>query len=69
MELDIYNNTERKIRCISNTKCYGTVDDYKLEVGKIYTLAGINVCSWHTEVYVYEIPGVFNSCSFEEIED
>lgn len=69
MELDIYNDTERKIKCVSNTKCYGTVDDYKLEVGKIYTLAGISIHSWHTEVYIYEIPGEFNSCSFEEIED
>lgn len=72
MQFDIWNHSERKIRCIDNTltgwfKC--NENSHLLTVGDIYTVTDVEVHSWHTNVYVAEIPGVaFNSVLFEEIE-
>lgn len=66
-KFDIYNNKPRKVICISNSDKWKTHDDYKLQVGKVYTIVSLNVCGFHTEVKVKELDGVFNSCSFEEV--
>lgn len=72
MDFDIRNNTERKIRCVRNDdiswfQCRHNAD--KLTPGEIYTVTDVDIHSWHTEIYLAEIPGVaFNSVLFEEIE-
>lgn len=71
--MDIFNNTKRKVVCVSNHDdgwwaC--KLNAHLLTVGEIYTLACIDVHSWHSEVYLKEIPGkTFNSVLFEEVEE
>lgn len=70
MELDIYNNIPRYVRCSNK---YSTPTDTRnwkqLEVGKIYYLTDLDMGSWHTDVYLEEFEGLsFNSVLFEEIE-
>lgn len=67
--MDIFNNKERKIKCIAkyDTSPYGC--DYDLlEVGKEYTVTEIYVYSWFTMIVLKEFPDKeFNSVLFEEI--
>ena len=38
-----------------------------LELGKVYTIDYTEVISYHTDVYLVEIPGIaFNSVNFED---
>lgn len=73
MQLDIHNNTKRKVRCVSNYDggwwaC--RLNASLLEVGKVYNLTYIDVHNWYSEVYLKEIPGkTFNSVLFEEVEE
>lgn len=32
-EFDICNSNRRKVKCVSNSKMFGTSDDYKLTIG------------------------------------
>ena len=71
MEIDIYNNRPRKIKCIRNDDDTWGVNEnnHLLEVDKVYTLKSLEVHNWYTVVYLEEFPGVkFNSVSFEEVE-
>lgn len=69
MGFNVGNPKERKVKCISNYEgiMFGC-DNELLEVGKIYTVSGVNVRKWHTEVRLQELKGRFNSVSFDEIE-
>lgn len=35
-----------------------------LEVGKTYTVSDTEISNWHTDVYLEEVHGGFNSCMF-----
>lgn len=68
--MDIFNNTKRPIRCISN-RVYAIdgSNAHLLERGRIYNLDYIEVYDWFSYVYLTEFPGVhFNSVLFEEID-
>ena len=71
--MDIYNTKPRKIKCISNDKDVfgeGGENHHLLEIGKEYTLEDIEIHSWHTIVYIKELPNIeFNSVAFEEIDE
>lgn len=68
--MDIFNDKERKIKCIDKYDTSPYRCDYELlEVGKEYTLIGVNVYSSFSMVQLKEIPDKeFNSVLFEEIE-
>lgn len=71
MELNIWNNEPRFIRCINK---YSTPTDTRnwerLEVGKTYYLTDLDVGSWYTDIYLKEFEGLsFNSVLFEEIKN
>ena len=72
-EFDIFNSKPRKVKCVRNDECGMMVNSqnhYLLEIGKIYTVADVEVFSWFTSVYLEEFPGTpFNSVMFEEIDD
>ena len=72
MEFDIWNSSERKVVCVRN-EAEGMIahshNHHLLEVGKEYTVADVEVHSWHTVVYLKEFPGKgFNSVAFNEID-
>ena len=71
MEFDIYNSSERKVLCICNDEDGMMVSSHNhhlLEIGKEYTVADVEVHSWHTLVWLKEFPGkTFNSVIFNEI--
>ena len=62
-----------KVKCISDYENnWGSCEPIKgnLEVGKVYTVDRIEVHSWHTKVWLKEVPGkVFNSVHFEEVKE
>lgn len=72
MEFDIWNDNPRPVRCARNDDvswfpCKKNAN--MLTVGQVYNVTGVDVQSWHTEVYLAEIPGVaFNSVLFEEMK-
>ena len=68
--MDIFNNNERKIRCVNKYDTSPYRCDYNLlEVGKEYTVTKIHVYSWFTMIELKEFPNKeFNSVLFEEIE-
>ena len=40
-----------------------------LEIGKVYTVAKVDVRSWHTKLHLVEFPNkYFNSVHFREVE-
>lgn len=68
--MDIFNDRERKVRCICNDNdVWGEQSDARvLTVGETYTVIGIEVHSWHTLVTLLEFPNEeFNSVLFEEV--
>lgn len=70
--MNIRDCSERKIICTSNedNNFFGCDKNSPLlEVGKTYTVIGITIHSWHSEVELKEFPNVvFNSVCFEELE-
>lgn len=72
MEFNIWNDKERKVRCVNNEDEGIMVCGYNnhlLEVGKLYTVVDVEVHSWHTLVGLEEFPDeYFNSVLFEEID-
>lgn len=68
--MDIFNDKERKIKCIDKYDTSPYCCDYKLlEVGKEYTVTNIDVYDWFTMIELKEFPNKqFNSVLFEEIE-
>jgi hypothetical protein len=38
-----------------------------LVVGREYTLAKVEVHSWHTKIWLEEVEGIFNSVQFEDV--
>lgn len=69
--MDIFNNRERKIKCVHNyeTRPWGS-DSSVLEIGKIYTVTDIEVHSYYTIVTLKEFPDRgFSSVLFEEVEE
>lgn len=71
--MDIFNNEERRVVCVSNedpSTLWCKKNAPMLTVGETYTVRDIDVHSWHTIVYLREFPGVgFNSVLFEEIDE
>ena len=70
--IDIYNIKENdKIKCVSDYEnSWGGCDPIQgnLEVGKIYTVIKVEVHSWHTRIWVKEVPNkYFNSVHFESV--
>ena len=69
--MNIFNDKERKIKCIDkyDTSPYGC--DYELlEVGKEYTVTNIDVHGWFTMIRLKEFPDKeFNSVLFVESEE
>lgn len=69
--MNIFNDKERKIKCIDKYDTSPYVCNYDLlEVGKEYTVTKIHVYSWFTMIELKEFPNKkFNSVLFEESED
>lgn len=40
----------------------------KLEAGKTYEVASVEVRDWHTRVALRDIPGSFNSVNFDDVD-
>lgn len=72
MELDIFDNTPRKIMCIRNDEdrmIVGSNNHHLLEIGEIYHLNNTEVNSWYTLIYLEEFPDKeFNSVAFNEVD-
>ena len=68
--MDIFDNKERKIKCIDKYDTSPYSCDYELlEVGKEYTVINIDVYDWFTMIELKEFPNKqFNSVLFDEIE-
>ena len=70
--MDIESKKGTKVRFIAkNPESWGIGSDNAkhLVFGKIYTVDHTDIHSWHTEVYLEEIPGIaFGSTWFEEIK-
>ena len=68
--MNIFDSSVREVVCVSNkdNKFIGCDENSPLlEIGKIYTVADVDVYGWHTEVKLEEFPNiVFNSTCFEE---
>jgi len=61
-----------KVKFIGGTKDqhnWGNNDDPNgiLVVGQIYTVKRTEVHTWHTKVYLQEVPGRYNSVCFKEV--
>lgn len=41
----------------------------RLVVDQIYTLIDKKISNWHTDFYLVEVPGAWNSVLFEEVKD
>lgn len=62
--MDIFNNKERRVICVSNH------NEPTLTVGEQYAVIDVEVHSWYTLVTLREFPGrQFNSVLFKELED
>lgn len=72
MVFDIWDESKRQVRCMRNEdpgwwRCRDNAP--ALTVGKLYTVSGVHVHSWYTEVELEELPGLlFNSSLFEELD-
>lgn len=71
MSMNIFDSSRRKVRCISNdSDVFEGGYSNLLEVGKLYTVQEVCVRSFHTKVYLEELPGAyFNSVLFEELDE
>lgn len=70
MDFDIFNSSERIVKCVEKHDTTPFSCDYELlEVGKKYTVTDVDVHSWHTMITLKEFPGKrFNSVLFAESE-
>ena len=68
--MNIYDHSEREVLCVNNkdNKFFRCDENGPLlEVGKTYTVIGVYIHSWHTEIELAEFPNIlFNSTCFEE---
>ena len=71
MGIHLYDNNERKVRCVDKYDTTPYRCDYELlEIGKEYTLIDITVYSCYTMITLAEFPGKrFNSVLFTEVTD
>ncbi len=71
--MNIYALKGHKIKFVNPTSGYQYEQDTAkahLIIGKEYTVEQTSVGSWHTEVYIEEVPDVgFNSCLFEDVSN
>lgn len=68
--MNIFDKTERTIKCVDKYPALPPGDYELLEVGKIYTVANVDVDDWFTMIELKEFPGKrFNSVLFEESEE
>jgi hypothetical protein len=73
--MDIYSEVGSKIKYIGDVtdeqvKYFNNTDPRGLLVeGEIYTIKEIDVRSWHTNVYIEEHEGRFNSVFFENVKE
>ena len=68
--MDIFNNKERKVKCVRKYDTSPYWCDYELlEIGKEYTVTNVDVGSFVTFIELKELPNYrFNSVLFEEVE-
>lgn len=68
---DIWNSERREVLCVDNSEMGMMVSSHNhslLEIGKHYTVSGVEVNAWYTLVRLEEFPGrTFNSVAFNEI--
>jgi hypothetical protein len=74
MEIDIYSEKGTKVVCVNQSKDtanWGSNSNPELlEIGKVYTVDHTEIHSWHTKVYLVELPGYkFNSSHFNAYGD
>ena len=69
--MDIFNDSERIVKCVRKYDTSPYSCDYELlEVGKKYTVTGVDVQGWYTMITLKEFPGKrFNSVLFAESEE
>lgn len=68
-EMDITNHKPRKLKCIRNYETMFNSNE-GLEIGKEYTMCGIEVYGYNTDICIEEIPNRrFGSICFQEITD
>lgn len=73
-KINMFEHTERKIRCIANEHDYlgdGTIfHEKELKVGKLYTAIKFEIKSYGSMVFLEEIPSSygFQAYLFEELE-
>ncbi len=70
--MNIFALKGHKVRVTEETAKNGDSNDEKmvkknLEIDKIYTVHRTSVHSWHTNVYLEEVAGKFNSVMFEDV--
>lgn len=71
MDFDIFNSSERIIKCVRKYDTSPYPCDYELlEIGKKYTVTDVDVHGWYTMITLKEFPCKrFNSVLFEESEE
>lgn len=71
MDFDIFNSSERIIKCVRKYDTSPYSCDYELlEIGKKYTVTDVDVHGWYTMITLKEFPCKrFNSVLFEESEE
>jgi len=68
MELKVGDNVEF-IGCSKEQIQWGNNDDtYQLILGRIYTIADVDVHTWHTKIQLSGITGKFNSVCFRLVD-
>ena len=71
--MDITKHLKRPVVCIRNKdeswfSCKENAN--LLEIGKTYTVVGVDIHDWHTLIELEEFPGLqFNSVLFDEVDD
>lgn len=68
---DIWDNSERTVKCIAKYDTSPYVCDYKLlKIGKKYTVTNVDVYGFYTMITLKEFPGKrFNSVLFTEVQN
>ena len=69
--MNIYASNGHKVKCKTlsgGLRCHQEIAEKHLDINKEYTIDRTEVDSWHTDVWLKEIPNVhFNSVFFEDV--
>ena len=71
MKFDIFNSSERIVKCVEKYDTSPYSCDYELlEIGKKYTVTNVDMFAYYTMITLKEFPGKrFNSVLFAESEN